>query len=71
MAIVPHDHGHCGKSFCSAIRVTLRKKSSGGTGRLWCKLVVVREVAMLKAIKGSGEVTLCGGSIMVQNSGYR
>jgi hypothetical protein len=37
MAIVLHDHGACRKSFCIAIRFTLRKEGSYGTVRLWRK----------------------------------
>ena len=71
MAIVPHDQGARGESVCIAMRLTLRNGGSGWTGRLWCRYVVARAVAMLVDIVKEGVVKLFSGSIMVQNSGQR
>ena len=54
MAIVPHDQGESGESFCIAMRLTLRNGGSGGTGRLWCRYVVARAVAILVDIVREG-----------------
>jgi len=71
MAIVPHDQGESGKSVCIAMRFTLRNGGSGGTGRLRCRYVVARAIAMLVDIVKEGVVKLFSGSIIVQNSGQR
>ena len=71
MAIVPRDQGASGESVCIAVRLTLRNGGSGGTGRLWCRHVVARAVAMLVDIVGDGVVKVFSGSIIVQNSGQR
>ena len=71
MAIVPHDQGASGESVCIDMRLTLRNGGSGGTGRLWCRYVVARAVAMLVVIVKEEVVKLFSGSIIVQNSGQR
>jgi len=47
IAIVPHDHAACGKSFWMAMRFTMRNGGKRGTGRLWCRYVVASAVDML------------------------
>jgi hypothetical protein len=53
-----------------AMRFTLRKGGSGGTGRLWCRYVVAIAVEMLFVMECVGEVKLWSGSIIVQKSGH-
>ena len=71
MAIVPHDQGARGESVSIAMRLTLRKGGSGGTGRLWYRYVVASAVAMLVDTVKEWVVKLFSGSIIVKNFGQR
>ena len=50
------------------MRLTLRNGGSDGTGRLWCRYVVARAVAMLVDIVKEGVVKPFSVSIIVQDS---
>ena len=54
IAIVPHDHAACGKSFWMAMWFILRNGGRRGTGMLWCRYVVASAVDMLHVIKRVG-----------------
>jgi hypothetical protein len=69
MTIVPHDPGAREKSFCIAMRLTLRKGGSSEAGRSWCRYVVASAIAMLACIVEVGVVKLFSGSNMVLKSG--
>jgi hypothetical protein len=71
IAIVPHYHAACGKSFWMAMRFTLRNKVRRGTGRLWCRYDVASAVDMLFSVNWAGVVKLWSGYILVQKSGQR
>ncbi len=71
IAIVPHDHAACGKSFWMAVRSTPRNKGRCGTDKLWCRYVVACAVEMLLVIACVGVVKMCSGSIIVQKVGQR
>ena len=47
IAIVPHDHAACGKSFWMAMRFTLRNGRIRGTGRLLCRYIAASAVDIL------------------------
>ena len=65
MTIVPHEQGARRDSVCIAVRLTLRKGGSGGTGRSWCRYVVASAIDMLFAMEWGGKVKLWSGSIIV------
>ena len=65
MAIVPHDQEASGEPFCIVMRLTLRNGGRGNTGRLWCRYVVARAVAMLVDIVREGVMKIFSGSIIV------
>ena len=71
MTIVPHEQGARRDSVCIAVRLTLRKGGSGGTGRSWCRYVVASAAGMLVSIVNERVVKLFSGSVIVLNSGQR
>ncbi len=71
IAIVPHDHAACRKSFWMAMRFTLQNGGRCGAGKLWCRYVMAIEVDMLFVIEWMGVLKLCSGSIIVQKSWQR
>ena len=71
MAIEPHDQGARGESVCIPMRLTLRKRGSGGAGRSLCRYMVASAVAMMVDIMKEGIVKLFSGYIIVQISGWR
>ncbi len=54
IAIVPHAHAACGKSFWMVMLFTLLNGERRGTGRLWCRYVVASAVDMVYVIKWVG-----------------